>query len=98
MKRARSRLSGRTSSSAVKRLEHLAGLGEPPRARAGEDELAVHMDVKDATTAFDKLDVAFGVFAVDLVRQTGGAGIIVSNDAVFDSRLHLCLTRCGLLV
>ena len=68
------------------RLRHFSGLGKAARRAFGEDQLAVEGDFEDAVLPFDQggLDVEL---VVDLVRQTGGSGLVVSNHAVLD--LHL---------
>lgn len=49
----------------------------------GENEVAVVMDVEDAAFSCDELDV-FETLGLQLVRQTGGARMVVSHFAVRD--------------
>lgn len=51
------------------------------------DLLAVHEDIEDAIPAFDELTLDLKL-TLNLSRQTGGPGKVVSNDAVFDSNVH----------
>jgi hypothetical protein len=60
-----------------------ARLGKPAVGFLRIHQLAVDDDLEDAVFAFDQ----FGSYAeprFNVVRQTGGAGAVVSNDAVFD--------------
>jgi hypothetical protein len=54
----------------------------------GEDLLTVDADVEDAAAAADELTVDTE-FTLDLSRQTGGSGEVVSNAAVVDSDVHI---------
>jgi hypothetical protein len=61
----------------------LAGTGKAPDLLLREDELAVELDVEDASGALDQLR-AEAQLLLQLVRQTGGAGQIVSGYAILD--------------
>jgi hypothetical protein len=64
-----------------------------------EDELAVQLDVEDAAAALDQRGAGPEPL-LQLVRQTGGAGQIVSSHAILDGdvfghrRLLPCLSLC----
>jgi hypothetical protein len=53
----------------------------------GEDPLVVDGDDEDAAAAADDLRVD-AQLSLDLSRQTGGSGEVVSNAAVIDSDVH----------
>ena len=78
------------------RLLNLARFREPPVGFFGVDEVTVHGDFEDAVFAFDELRLD-AELAFDVGRQTGGAGAVVSNDAVFDLYVgHSALLRARL--
>jgi len=60
-----------------------ARLGKPTGGFLRIYELAVDDDLEDTVFAFDQLG-GDPEFCCDIVRQTGGARLVVSNDAVFD--------------
>ena len=53
-----------------------------------EDAAAVHLDLEGAARRLDQLDLRLGEGLVNLGRQTGGPGLVVSDDAVFDRDTH----------
>ena len=57
--------------------------GESAGLSLGENRLAIEMNLEDTTTAFDELRLDTETF-LDAVRQTGGAGVVVSNPAIFN--------------
>jgi len=62
----------------------LAVDGEAARAGVtGEDQVVVESHVEDATTAGNELG-AHADGLLDRGRQTGGSGLVVSDDTVFD--------------
>jgi len=61
----------------------------------GKHQLAVNRHVEDAAGGLDQLDLDAGNLPAKLRRQTGGAGLVVSNDAVCDADLHRDLIRLG---
>jgi len=89
--RERRRGSGkRGSAGADARLEQaddLARLRETPRLLLGEDQLVVDCDLEDPTAAFDELGFDAELL-LDLVRQTGGTGKVVSDGAVLDDDMR----------
>ena len=54
----------------------------------GVNQVTVHPDVENTAASLDKLNFATVIFAFKFVRQTGGFGVVVSNNAVFDSKGH----------
>lgn len=61
--------------------------GKPTQLLLGENQLTVQGDFKNAAAALDQgwLDA---VLLLEISRQTGSLGIIVSDDAVFDFDRH----------
>ncbi len=68
-------------------VENLAVLREAIFRLFGENTVAIHFDFEDAATGGDKfgLDTKSGL---DVSRQTGGTGFVVSNLTIFDGDLH----------
>lgn len=62
----------------------LTGVGEATGRLLGVDEVTVDGDLEDAVAALHELR-GLSEALLDLVRQTGGAGFVVSNDTVFDA-------------
>lgn len=65
----------------------LAGLREAPYLFLGEDQPVVHGDLEDAAAALDELGLN-AELRFDLLRQPGGAGVVVSSRAVLDFHLR----------
>lgn len=67
--------------------QHLTLFWKAAQASLREDQLAVHLDLKDATAALDEfgLDVQR---TLELRSQTGCAGQVVSSAAVGDGDGH----------
>jgi hypothetical protein len=63
----------------------LAGERKAARLGLGEDEVAVERDLEAAAAALDQLRLEAESFP-NAVRQTDGAGLVVSNDAVLDGQ------------
>jgi len=59
------------------------GLGEAAQLLLGEEQVVVHGDLEDATTAADELR-GDAELLLDLGRQTGGTGVVASTGAVLD--------------
>jgi hypothetical protein len=78
--------SGSLSESA-KGVDDLALVGEASLVVFREDLLLPREDVEDASASADELRV-FSELRLDLGRQTGGPGQVVSNAAVMDDDLH----------
>jgi hypothetical protein len=58
-------------------------LREASQLFLGEDQVVGHGDLEDATTATDQIGLDAELL-LDLSRQTGGAGVVVSARAVLD--------------
>jgi hypothetical protein len=69
--------------SLLKGLKDLAGLRETAQLLLGEDQVVPDRDLEDASAAADELGLDAELL-LDLSRQTGGAGIVVSARAVLD--------------
>jgi hypothetical protein len=61
----------------------LAGVGKAACLLLGEDQLIVDGDLEDSTGPLDELGLDAELL-FDLLRQTGGAGEVVSDPAVLD--------------
>ena len=57
-----------------------------PDCLLGEHEAAVDRHLEDAAGGLDQPDFGVGKGLLQLSRQTGGSGLVVSNDAVLDRR------------
>lgn len=69
---------------------HFAVLGKAPEGLLGEQRLAVEADLEDPVLALDQLRIEAETL-LQFGRQTGGSGLVVSNDAVFDvDSGHIC--------
>jgi hypothetical protein len=60
----------------------------PAHLLLGVEKRPVHGDVKHPSGRGDELDLGVE-FLAELRRQTGGAGLVVSNDAVCDRDSHV---------
>ena len=60
----------------------------PTAGPLGEDQSAVHRYLEYTTGGLDQAHLRLGEGLPQLGRQTGGPGLIVSNDAVFEGDLH----------
>ena len=65
---------------------HFVGVGEAAEGFLREDQLTVEGDFEHTVAAFDQCGSNSETLC-DRVRQTGGTGLVVSNDAVLD--LHV---------
>jgi hypothetical protein len=61
----------------------------PPERALREYEHAVSGNFKHSTTPLQQLDGSVGICLSNLGRQTGGPGLVVSNDAVADRDVHV---------
>ena len=61
----------------------LARLREAPHLLLGEDQLIAESDVEDPARAFDQVGLNAELL-LDVGRQTGGSGVVVSDGAVLD--------------
>jgi len=70
----------------------------PSRHFLGEQHDAIDGHVEDSSRRLDELDLGAGEFLPNLRRQTGGAGLVVSNEAVLNRHAHRrALCRSGRL-
>jgi len=58
-------------------------VGESAGDLLGEDRLSIQVHLKNSTRAFDQLRLDAETIS-EVVRQTGGSRMVVSNHAVFD--------------
>ena len=72
----------------VDRLEDLFVRRVAPGGKLGVDQVAVNDHLERATARIDELNVAVFVPFLKGIRQTGGFGTVVSNDAVLDGYVH----------
>ena len=77
----------RRSRAGAQGLEHLAVFGESPHLVLGEDQLAIDGHVEDTAVSLHELDFT-AELPLDLGRQTGGPGQVVSANAVLDGDGH----------
>jgi hypothetical protein len=73
-------------------------MGEAPRLFLGEEQLVVDGDLEDPTRPLDELRFDAELL-LDLLRQTGGAGVVVSDSAVLDDDAcgHTRLLSCRII-
>jgi hypothetical protein len=69
------------------RLEERFLVGELPRGLFGIHKMAVNGNFEDTSAGPDQLCLGPKP-GLDLGRQTGGSGLVVSNPAVFDGYFH----------
>ena len=74
-----------TGASATEAVRDLSWVGESPELLLGEDEASVDGHFEDPALALDQLGTLTEQ-AFELVRQTGGSRLVVSNYTVFDGR------------
>jgi len=74
---------------------HFSAFGEATDGLFGENEVVVEVDLEDS--AFTFYQFRFKSEALfECVRQTGGTGLVVSNDAIFDpNRSHCRILQFG---
>jgi hypothetical protein len=70
------------------RLEDLARLGVAAARFLGEHQLSVHGNFEQTTRGLHQPDLGFGECLLQLSRQTGGSGLIVSDNAVLNRYKH----------
>lgn len=66
---------------------HLTWLGEATRVCLGEDELSIEGDLECSSRALHELGVDVEAL-LDLVCQTGSAGVVVSDNAIFNRQVR----------
>jgi len=75
---------GSAGDSLLERSLDLAGKREAARLPLGKDQLVVDGDLEDPAGPLDELGLDAELL-FDLLRQTGGAGVVVSDPAVLDN-------------
>jgi hypothetical protein len=68
--------------------EDLAGVGVSPQSFLGKHELVIDGHFEYATGGLDQPDFGLWVCLLQLSRQPGGSGLIVSDDAVLNGYVH----------
>jgi hypothetical protein len=76
------------SARVFDQLHDLPRLRVAPEGLLREDQVAVHRDLEDATGGGHQPKLGVGNFLLQLNRQTGGSGLVVSDDAVLDDDPH----------
>ena len=69
-------------------LEHFPRRRVAPQRPLGEDQRVIHRNLEDSAGGRDQLDVGIGIRLLQLSRQTGGSGLVVSDDAELDTHMH----------
>jgi hypothetical protein len=72
----------------VEKLPDLARFDVSAELRFLEYRLAVAEDFEPAAPRWNQINFYTGIVVPELSRQTGGSGLIVSNDAVLDADSH----------
>jgi hypothetical protein len=75
--------------------QHFAGLRMASQGLLREDATPVDLHLEHAARRLNQLHVSVGVGLADLGRQTGGPGLVVSDDAVFDGDAHAVNDSCA---
>jgi hypothetical protein len=83
------------SAGAPDQLQDFPRLRVAPESLFREHQVAVHGYLEDATGGGHQPDLGVGYFLLQLGRQTGGSGLVVSDDAVFDDDPHALLLSIG---
>ncbi|MDQ3223257.1 MAG: hypothetical protein M3Q75_07285, partial [Gemmatimonadota bacterium] len=65
-------------------LQDFSWLGVPPRSLLGEYRPAVNRHLEHPTGGFDQFHFSVGKGLLQLSRQTGGSGFVVSNHTVLN--------------
>ncbi len=82
-------LLGVTPGLSIQNREDFLIGGEAPQPVLREDQLAFTPDLERPTTTGYQLDFRIAVARFQLLRQPGGAWLVVSKDAVFDAYAHV---------
>ena len=69
-------------------FEHLAGPGMPAQGEFRKDYRTLDADFKGTSRTLDQLDRCVRKLPLDLGRQTGSPGLVVSNDTILNSDVH----------
>jgi hypothetical protein len=54
----------------------------------GKDQLAIGGNLEYTAGRLDQTDFRAGEYLLQLSRQTGGSGLVVSDDAVLNGHIH----------
>ena len=68
---------------------NFAGLCMASEFRFLENRSAVDKDFETTAARGNQFDARIRIFLVELSRQTGGSGLVVSKSAVFDGDVHV---------
>ena len=74
-------------------LQYLARVGVAIEGFLREHQRAVDLHFEHSAGRFQQLDIAVGKRLLQFRRQTGGAWLVVSDDAVFDGDFHARASR-----
>src|SRR2546426_12801243 len=83
----------RISGCAPDQSHDLSRLGVASERLVGKNEAPVHRHVEHPARGFNETNLSIGNGVFQLSRQTGGSGLIVSNDAVLDRDEHGSVPR-----
>ena len=76
-------------NSALHQAKHFSRLRMPRYGLLREDPAPIHLHLERTAGRLDQFHVGVRVDLADLGRQTGGPGLVVSDDAVFDRNSHV---------
>jgi hypothetical protein len=82
----------RMSGHGADQLHYFSRPGVASERLLGENEVVVHGHVEDAAGRWDLTNFGIREGVSQLSRQTGGSGLVVSDDAVLDRDDHGCLS------
>ena len=68
--------------------KYLTGHGMAPHGPLGKDQRFIRRDIEDAAGRRNHLHLGIGERLTQLSRQTGGSGLVVSDDAILDADPH----------
>src|SRR5262245_43852429 len=72
-------------------LHYFTRVRVPSHLILGEDQFSVYRDLEYSDRGFDQAHLSTGVVSLNLGRQTGGPGFIVSGNAILNADLHVSL-------
>jgi hypothetical protein len=78
----------RISARLPNQSHDLPRLRVPPEGPLGKDEIAIDRHFEDTAGGRDEADFRVRPGLFQLSRQTGGSGLVVSDDAELDDRAH----------
>jgi hypothetical protein len=68
--------------------KHFTGRGMTPHGPLGKDQRLIGRDIEDTAGRRNHLHLGVGKRFTQLSRQTGGSGLVVSDDAILDANAH----------